>query len=180
MPASTVLRGHSYWCLESLGFDTPIEPTSPPALLRMSIINRDNSAADRSHPVCERVQDRHAVMTVVHQTYCLIRVAIWPANCSVWSWIVLLTIPWLKLVIQASECDWTDPIPVPVMTQFVIAEIDLNQDKIPDLTWQVQGSPSGDTSYFVTVTPYSEFIGPPKMPVRLDPGQLIDPATFVP
>ena len=119
-------------------------------------------------------------MTVVHQTYCLIRVVIWPANCSVWSWIILLTIPWLKLVIHASECDWTDPIPVPVMTQFVIAEIDLNQDKIPDLTWQVQGSPSGDTSYFVTVTPYSEFIGPPKMPVKLDPGQLIDPATFVP
>ena len=66
------------------------------------------------------------------------------------------------------------------MTQFVISEIDLNQDRIPDLVWQVQGSPSGHTSYFVTVTPDSEFISPPKKPAKLDPGQLIDPITFVP
>lgn len=66
------------------------------------------------------------------------------------------------------------------MTQFVIAEIDLNQDKTPDLFWLVEGSPSGHTSYAVTVTRYSEFVGPPKEPVKLEPGQLIDPATFVP
>lgn len=102
------------------------------------------------------------------------------ANRSHRSGFVLLTISCILLAIQASNCDWTDPIPVPVMTQFVISEIDLNQDRIPDLVWQVQGSPSGYTSYFVTVSPYSEFISPPKKPARLDPGQLIDPITFVP
>ena len=66
------------------------------------------------------------------------------------------------------------------MTQFVIAEIDLNQDNIPDLAWQVEGHAAGFTSYFVTVTPNSEFIGPPKQPVKLEPNQLIDPSTFVP
>jgi len=97
------------------------------------------------------------------------------SNCT-----IFLMVSHLSVEVQGLNCDWTDPVPVPVMTQFVIAEIDLNEDKTPDLFWQVQGTPSGSTDYFVTVTLQSEFIGPPKKPVRLEPNQFIDPSTFVP
>ncbi len=177
-----VVLGHSYLYLDLQEIEPLIERSRipPPSPNLMNLIH---TMAGEYRKIAKKLrfgQIDYARVIPFCRAFDLVQVSVFPRQALARLGIGFLTILWSSVEVRALGCDWTGPIPLPVMTQYMIAEIDLNLDKIPDLFWQVEGVPSGNTDYFVTVTSQSEFIGPPKKSAKLEPNQLIDPLTFVP